>query len=140
MTDRDDQGRLDPQFVIRRMVCDGETWQHSDDVERYEAAVDAAHRAEIARLTQERDEWKGAHDALERVDLKTRDRLRQAEAERDALAAQIAGLREALVSCVVELSWLIQQVKARPGGSVDSAYRAGLAALAASAPEGGSHE
>ena len=50
------------------------------------------------------------------------DRIRLVQ-QRDALLA-------ALKECRHELWWLMQQVKARPGGSVDRAHEAAKAAIA----------
>jgi len=52
-----------------------------------------------------------------------------------ARAEREAKVQEALKLCVIELAYLKEQVKARPGGSVDRAHQAGTKALALLAKE-----
>lgn len=83
--------------VDQRMVYDAE------DVDRARAAVEAQHRQEIARLKKQRRQLvHEKRDLGNAIDLNVQTiRLMQTQrdeamAERDALAAQIAGLRKAL--------------------------------------------
>lgn len=111
--------------------------------EAYRASVEAPLRAEIERLTAERDEARSAHDEMvmrcgEAADYMNADdvRVAKAEAERDALAAALVEVREreaAHRAALVEVMRLTHEPR-RPGdeAQIDALEAAIKASSAAS--------
>lgn len=93
-------------------------------------------RARIVALEGERDQARAVAESMQQNYDQASHQHYESMRECIALKARVKELEGVIRLCKFELAWLIDQVKATPGGSVWQAYEAAKAALLTEVSDG----